>query len=289
MVPEIERGARRAEAERQHGEPRRGRGRPHRLLEQQVAAAATACGRCRAERGDGIGRRLAEAARQHRIERPGESAAQRQRIAQRVGAGEVHAATEGQQHDAGETQQCAREMRPAQALAGERRRQQHDQQRPQIVYEIGFGGRSKLQRGEVECVVAEQAADAQQPDAHWPSDQSPPADAARERAHDADSGTDGERHGNHLERRDRTGRYRQRRQRAPQRDGGESRGHRAASVDVGNCHCRRIENAAAPVERTCRAGAGVVIHGYDKVAAETSCSFGRPTRSVIVWRAWPSS
>ena len=54
-------------------------------------------------------------------------------------------------------------MRPAQAFAGKRRRQQHDQQRPQIVHEIGLGRRGELQGGEIERVVAEQAADAQQP------------------------------------------------------------------------------------------------------------------------------
>ena len=277
MVPQIERGAGRAEAERQHGEPRRRRGRPHRVLEQQVAAERQR-GRYSAERRDGVGRRLAEAARQHRIERPGESAAERQCVAQRIGAGEVHAAAEGQQHHAGETQQRAQKMRPAQALAGERRRQQHDQERPEIVDEIGLGRRRELQGGEVERVIAEQAADAQQPHAWRPSHQARPADAAGARAHDADRGTDGERHGNHLERRNGPGRYRQRRQRAPQRDGTEARGHRAASVDSDNCHCRRIENAAALVERACRAGAWVVFHGYDKVAAETACSFGRPIR-----------
>ena len=278
MVPQIERGAGRAEAERQHGEPCRGRGRPHRVLEQQVAAQRQR-GRCRAERRDGVGRRLAEAARQHRIERPGESAAERQRIAQRVGAGEVHAATEGQQHDAGETQQRAREMRPAQALAGERRRQQHDQERPQIVDEIGFGRRGKLQGGEVERVVAEQAADAQQPDARRPAAPGPLQPTPRASARTmpiaaptvnvmatiwnggmGPAVTDSVANAPHSAM------------------AAEARGHRAASVDSDNCHCRRIENAAALVERTCRAGAWVVFHGYDKVAAETACSFGRPTR-----------
>jgi hypothetical protein len=145
-------------------------------------------------------------------------------------------------------------MLPAQALAGERRRQQHDQERPQIVNEIGLGGRGELQGGEVERVIAEQAADAQQPHPRRPTHKPGPADAAGERAHDADRGADCERHGNHLERWNRTGRHRQRRQCAPQRDGGKARGHRAASVDIDNCHCRRIENAAAVVERGLSSG-----------------------------------
>ena len=50
-------------------------------------------------------RRLAEAARQHRVERPDDGAAQRQRVAQRVCAGEAQAAAEGQQDDAGKAEQ----------------------------------------------------------------------------------------------------------------------------------------------------------------------------------------
>ena len=64
------------------------------------------------------------------------------------------------------------------------------------------------------------------------------ADAAQNAAQmgprDADGAADRERHGNHLEGRDRPRRHRQGRKRAPQGDGGKARGHRAASVGLGN-------------------------------------------------------
>jgi len=53
---------------------------------------------------------------------------------------------------------------------------------------------------------------------------------------------------------------------APQRDGTEARGHRAASADIDNRHSRRIEKTAALVEVTIR------LHW------KTPCSFGPPTR-----------
>jgi len=110
-------------------------------------------------------------------------------------------------------------MRPSQPLAGQRCRQQHDEQGPEIVDQIGLGRRRQLQGGKIKGVVTEQAGHAQQPNARRPVHESGPADATEQGAHDADDGTDRERHGNHLERRNGAGRYRERRQRTPQGNG----------------------------------------------------------------------
>ena len=248
MIPEIERRSRRSQAQRQYGQPRCPAGRPDGALEGQMAGEREQ-GRCGAEGGDRIGRRFAEAARQNGVDRPGEGAAQCQQVAQRVAVGEVQPAAEGQQRHAREAQGGAGQMRPAQTFARQRRGEQHDQQRPEIVDEVGFGRWRELKGGEIEGVVAEQAADPQQPDARRPADQSGPPHAARKRAHDADRGADREGHGDHLEGRDRAGQHREEGERTPQGNGDQARRHGLApDAGVGR-HRRRIENEAAIVER----------------------------------------
>ena len=50
-----------------------------------------------------------------------------------------------------------------QPLAGQQRREQHDQQRPEIIQQARFGRRREAQREEIQRVIAEQAADARRP------------------------------------------------------------------------------------------------------------------------------
>jgi len=68
-----------------------------------------------------------------------------------------------QQHRSGEPQQRADDVVRRQPLAGQQRRKQHDQKRPEIVQQACFGRRREAQRQEIQRVVSEQSADADHP------------------------------------------------------------------------------------------------------------------------------
>ena len=68
------------------------------------------------------------------------------------------------QHGAGKRDDAAGDVVPAELFARQQGREHDDQQRPEIVDEAGFDGRRVAQGDEVGGVVAEQAADAEQPD-----------------------------------------------------------------------------------------------------------------------------
>ena len=182
--------------------------------------------------------------------------------------------------DAGEAQQRAHQMRPAQPLAGQRRGQQHDQQRPEIVDQVRLGRRRELERGEIERVVAEQAADAEQPDRRRPAQQVAPGQRRAARARTMPiaapmakvmatiwKGGIG------------PARHRQGRERAPQRDGAEARRHRPAPLGGDTCH----QSPHRQPGRIVSIGPVTIA-----VTAGAACSIVRPTRSAIASRASPS-
>jgi hypothetical protein len=108
-----------------------------------------------------------------------------------------------------------------QPLAGQQRGEQHDQQRPEIVQQAGFRRRCEAQREEIQRVIAEQAADADDP-----GDQRLPerieGGGPEQEAREGDQSADRKRHGGELERGDLSGRDRQHRQQRPHQDRGQS-------------------------------------------------------------------
>ena len=68
-----------------------------------------------------------------------------------------------QQHRAGEAEQRADDVMRRSRSPGKQRGEQHDQQRPEIIEQPGFGRRREAQRQEIQRVIAEQAADADDP------------------------------------------------------------------------------------------------------------------------------
>ena len=111
-----------------------------------------------------IGRRRREAARQHRIKRPGERRHERRGEPRQVILRERDAAASEEQHDRpGERDQGADDVMGFQPLARQQRRAEHDQQRPEIADELRLGGGRKAQRHEEQRVIAEQPADAERP------------------------------------------------------------------------------------------------------------------------------
>ena len=116
------------------------------------------------ERRDHIGRYVREAAREHRVGRPHEGRHERRREAGRVGFGEPELGPARDQRDrAEEPDQRARDVMKPQPLLRQQTGEQHDQQRPKIVDEPGFGRRCKAERGEIQRVIAEQPANPKRP------------------------------------------------------------------------------------------------------------------------------
>ena len=118
-----------------------------------------------------------------------------------------------QRRGAGKAQRRADDMARAQPLARQQRREQHDQQRPEICDEARFGGRRAAQRGEIERVIAEQAADPDEPDRPGLGEggEAP----ARGRVDQPEGAADGEGQRRQLERRNRAGGGGEQRQHAP--------------------------------------------------------------------------
>ena len=120
--------------------------------------------RCRAKAGHRIGRHGLQPPRHHGIGGPDkgrdESGEQSRQLA---GLKVGRPAADQQQHRAGQPEQRAEDMMRQEPLARQQRREQHDQERPEIVQKPGFGRRRKAQREEIERVIAEQAADADDP------------------------------------------------------------------------------------------------------------------------------
>ena len=126
-----------------------------------------------------------------------------------------------QDDDAGKAEEGARDVGGPDPLARQQRREQHDEERPEVVDEPGFGRRRETQRGEVERVIAEQAADAERPHDR-PLPERLQGAAAGDARDEADRPADGERHGRKLERRHGSGRGGEEREQRPERDGAEA-------------------------------------------------------------------
>src|SRR5579862_5833581 len=122
-------------------------------------------GRRQAKAGDRFRWRLFETPRGDRIDGPDKGAAERQTIAAPGGAGEQRAIgfAYEKRGDAGETERRANDMTRAEALARLHGREEDDQQRPEIGYETRLGRRRAPERGEIECVIAEESADPDDP------------------------------------------------------------------------------------------------------------------------------
>ena len=171
---------------------------------------------------DRIGRHLGEAARQHRIDRPGERRDEGRGKSRQVILRERDAAAPDEQHDrAGERDHRADDVMRFQPLVRQQRRAEHDQQRPKVVHELRLGGGRKTQRHEEQRVVAEQPADAERPHlrrllqrARGAGTEQPGRRAERTR--------NGERHRGELKRRHRAGQHGQQRQQRPHQDRGEA-------------------------------------------------------------------
>ena len=183
---------------------------------------------CRKQRGrkakprHRIGRHRLELARHHRIGRPYKRGDEGRSQSGDLAGREPAAAVAGeQQYRAGQSQQRTDDVVRRQPLAGQQRREQHDQKRPEIIQQPGFGRRRKAQRQEIQGMVAEQPADADNPRHQWLPERAErcgPPDEADEGNRSADR----ERHRRELKRRDFPGRNRHHRQQRPHQDRGQS-------------------------------------------------------------------
>src|SRR5262245_11225721 len=107
-----------------------------------------------AEAGDRLRRHAFEAPRQYRIERPDDGSRQGEAVAQQRAPFERKAGRAlppGDENDEPEkADERAENMAPFEPLAWQSRREQHDQKRPEVVEEAGFGRRCETQRREIE-------------------------------------------------------------------------------------------------------------------------------------------
>ena len=152
----------RTDAEGGDREPLRCRVGPHRGFDQPMHQGGEQRRR-RAKARDRIGRHRLELARHHRIGRPHEGRDERREQAGQLAHFKAGAAAGEQQHRAGQSEQGADDVVRQQPLAGQQRREQHDQQRPEIIQQARLGGRREAQREEIQRVIAEQAADPDDP------------------------------------------------------------------------------------------------------------------------------
>ena len=167
-----------------------------------------------------VGRHRFEPARGHRIGRPHKGRDERRDQAGHLAGGDAAGVACEQEHRAGQSEHSANNVMRRQPFAGQQRGEQHDQKRPQIIQQAGFGGRRKAQRQEIQCVIAEQAADADDPcdqrltqcvDSLTPPD---PCQRSHQRA-------DRKRHRRELECGNLSGRNRHHRQQRPHQDRGQ--------------------------------------------------------------------
>ena len=166
-VPHVERETDRPEPQPDDGRPLPQIVRPDSLLERQVERHREHRGD-KAEAGDDVRRHAGEAPRQHRVARPGERAEHRGQVAEgELGLDGEPLPAGDDQHRAGETQQRPRDVVRTQLFARQQRREQHDEQRPEIVDEPGLDRRRVAQRDVIERVIAEDPAHAEQPDRPW--------------------------------------------------------------------------------------------------------------------------
>ena len=154
-----------------------------------------------AEHGDAEALRgnAGEAARDHRIARPDEGAQRRQHMAELDTATAGAEAARDQHRRRRKADQGAGEMAQLQPAARQKRREQHDQQRPEIMDQIGLGRRRRLDRGIVERAVAEGTVEPKEEGGRRRPRQMQPASRRRDR--EDEQAADHEGHGDELERR----------------------------------------------------------------------------------------
>src|SRR3546814_231845 len=137
VVPHEEGGADRTEAESEDRQPLHAL-RHHRRLPEQVTSKSQQRDGA-AETADHFGRHRAEASVQHRIGRPSQRAGGGGEVAEGVARVEGKRAALGDQDGgAGKAHGGAGEMEPAQPLARQQRREDDDEQRPEVGDEAGI-------------------------------------------------------------------------------------------------------------------------------------------------------
>ena len=209
--------------------------RPHGRLNQTMHEHGKQRGH-RTEARDRIGRHRFEPARQHRIGRPDKGRDKGRDQAGNCPAEKPRIAGE-QQHRAGKSQHRADDVMHREPLARQQRREQHDQQRPEIIQKPRFGRRGETQRQEIQRVIAEQSADADDPGDRRLAQRRGGIGAA-DPGQRAGRGTDRKCHGRKLKGRNLAGRDRHDRQQRPHQDRGQSDQGRGAGV---RRHCERSE------------------------------------------------
>ena len=198
-VPDIERNADRADAERSTASHCVGSCGQTVVSNRPWQVAAISAVARQKPATAAVGTR-GEAARQHRIARPDEGARRRRRhspakLARPSAAPLVVNSTTVPASPSSAPTMCFARKPLARQQAGE----QHDQERPEIIDQSGFGRRRQPQRGEIERMIAEQAADTERPDRRRLPQHAP---GARSRQPDESKQTaDGEGHRQKLERR----------------------------------------------------------------------------------------
>ncbi len=158
-VPEKERGAERAESgERDQHQVATGQGNG-RLEDRMTGQREDA--RDEAEQAHRRGRKMGDATRQQRIARPDEGRSGSGEVAPGEASGEAATADDRQRRADEADQRRADVHRPQREPGQEHRRQHDDEQRPQIVDEVGLERRRVAQGDEEQEVEAEQAVDAE--------------------------------------------------------------------------------------------------------------------------------
>ena len=159
LVPHKKRRPQRPQA--QHREqPPVARLQCHRRLQRHMAQQRQRAGH-QPEQANGRGRERCHALGHERIRGPDESRCQRGQVAPGQRAAQLAPAGNGNGR-AAKTQQRRQHMRQAQRHTGQHhRREHHDEQRPQVVDEVGLHRRGMAQRDEQQKVVRKQAVHAQ--------------------------------------------------------------------------------------------------------------------------------
>ena len=173
------------------------------------------------EAGDRVGRHRLELARHHRIGRPHKGGDEGCGQARYLAGRKARAIAGEQQHGAGKPEQRADDMMRRQSLARQQRGEQHDQQRPEIIQQTRFRRRREAQREEIQRVIAEQAADADDPGDQRLL-QGTKGGGPEQETGECDQRADRKCHRGKLECRDLSGRDRQHRQQRPHQDRGQS-------------------------------------------------------------------
>ena len=123
--------------------------------------------RRKAEPHDRVARHIGKAAREHRIDRPGEGCNEGCGKPGQIGPCQRNPAPREQQNCPAERDQRARDVMQSQTFAGQQRGEKHDQHRPEVADKLRLGRRREAQRQEIQRVITEQPADTERPHRPW--------------------------------------------------------------------------------------------------------------------------